>query len=69
MAGFVAKKLCPHLIYVEPHFKRYSEMSYKIMDILQRYDANMAPASLDVRLVSGRFEDDLEQTMLHRKPT
>jgi nucleotidyltransferase/DNA polymerase involved in DNA repair len=69
MAGFVAKKLCPHLIFVDGHFKRYSECSRQIMDILRRYDANMAPASLDVRTVTGRLVCRDLSTRLHRKPT
>ncbi|KIY74363.1 IMS-domain-containing protein [Cylindrobasidium torrendii FP15055 ss-10] len=47
MAGFIAKKLCPELIFVKNHFARYSEMSKKIMAVFQRYDADMCPMSCD----------------------
>ncbi|CCL99084.1 uncharacterized protein FIBRA_01098 [Fibroporia radiculosa] len=47
MAGFIAKKLCPHLILVGNHFDRYLEMSRRVMDIFRRYDPNMCAASCD----------------------
>lgn len=47
MAGFVAKKLCPELIFVKINFSRYSEMSKKVMDVFRQYDPNMAPAGCD----------------------
>lgn len=46
-AGFVAKKLCPELIFVKINFSRYSEMSKKVMDVFRRYDPTMAPAGCD----------------------
>lgn len=30
MAGFVAKKLCPHLIFVKPKFAEYASASEKV---------------------------------------
>lgn len=47
MAGFIAKKLCPKLKFVKPDFRKYSEASKRMMDVLRRWDPNMAPASLD----------------------
>jgi DNA polymerase kappa len=47
MAGFVAAKLCPHLIFVPNVFSRYAEMSKKVMDIFKRYDTTMAVAGCD----------------------
>ncbi|KAF9478811.1 DNA/RNA polymerase [Pholiota conissans] len=47
MAGFIAKKLCPHLIFVPNRHWRYSEMSDQIMDIFSRYDPDMCPAGCD----------------------
>ncbi|KAI0339802.1 DNA/RNA polymerase [Trametopsis cervina] len=47
MAGFIAKKLCPELIFVSSHFPRYSELSSQIMNIFRRYDPNMQPAGCD----------------------
>jgi DNA polymerase kappa len=45
--GFIAKKLCPHLIFVPNNFSRYSEMSDMVMNIFRRYDPNMCPAGTD----------------------
>uniref|UniRef100_A0A8H8CPL3 DNA polymerase kappa n=1 Tax=Psilocybe cubensis TaxID=181762 RepID=A0A8H8CPL3_PSICU len=47
MAGFIAKKLCPELIFIPNHFARYSEMSSKVMEIFHRYDPDMCPAGCD----------------------
>lgn len=40
MPGYIAKKLCPHLIFVKPDFTKYSQASKKVMDILARYGNN-----------------------------
>ena len=45
--GFIAKKLCPELIYVSHHFPRYMEMSNRVMEIFKRYDPTMQPAGCD----------------------
>jgi nucleotidyltransferase/DNA polymerase involved in DNA repair len=45
--GFIAKKLCPDLMFVPINGPRYSEMSGKVMDIFRRYDPNMCPAGTD----------------------
>jgi DNA polymerase kappa len=37
MPGYIAKKLCPHLIFVKPDFTKYSTASRKVMAILERY--------------------------------
>jgi len=42
-----AYKRCPHAIYVFPRGKRYSEMSKKIMKILQRFSPDVEPISID----------------------
>ncbi|KAH6913891.1 DNA polymerase kappa [Coprinopsis sp. MPI-PUGE-AT-0042] len=47
MAGFIAKALCPQLIYVKSHYDLYNEVSSKIMSIFRRYDPAMAPAGCD----------------------
>ncbi len=46
MAGFVAKKLCPHLKFISPDFELYTECSKKIFAILEQYGP-ISPASLD----------------------
>ncbi|KAF8919917.1 DNA/RNA polymerase [Mucidula mucida] len=47
MPGFIAKKLCPDLIFVANNFSRYSDMSKKVMTIFERYDPDMCAAGCD----------------------
>jgi DNA polymerase kappa len=47
MAGYIAKVLCPHLIFIKPDFTKYTAASRKVMEVLSRYDPNYAAASLD----------------------
>jgi DNA polymerase kappa len=46
MAGFVAKKLCPELVFVPLDFALYSSCSKEIFAILSKYGV-ISPASLD----------------------
>lgn len=43
----MAKRLCPDLIIVEPHFHRYKEVSNQIRDIFHDYTDLVEPLSLD----------------------
>ncbi|MBQ9357634.1 MAG: DNA polymerase IV [Prevotella sp.] len=43
----VAKRLCPELIIVEPHFQRYKEVSAQLHDIFHDYTDLIEPISLD----------------------
>ena len=43
----VAKRLCPHLIIVEPHFQRYKEVSAQLHEIFHDYTDLIEPISLD----------------------
>lgn len=43
----VAKRLCPQLIIVEPHYSKYKEVSQQIMAIFQDYTDQIEPLSLD----------------------
>ena len=47
MSGKLAIKLCPHLIFVKPDFKRYRELSTKIKTIFFDYTDLVEPLSLD----------------------
>ncbi len=47
MAGNLAAKLCPELIFVRPHFERYTEISKKIRKIFYDYTDLVEPLSLD----------------------
>ena len=47
MSGVIAKKLCPHIIFVKPRFNRYKEISIQIRDIFTDYTSLVEPISLD----------------------
>ncbi|PHQ56552.1 MAG: DNA polymerase IV [Lutibacter sp.] len=47
MSGALAKKNCPHLIFVKPRFERYKEISQKIRAIFFEYTDLVEPLSLD----------------------
>ena len=47
MAGNLAAKLCPELIFVKPHFERYTEISKKVRSIFFDYTDLVEPLSLD----------------------
>ncbi|MCL4168526.1 UNVERIFIED_CONTAM: hypothetical protein GTU68_053899 [Idotea baltica] len=47
MAGSLAIKLCPHLIFVKTNFERYTEISKKIRKIFYDYTDLVEPLSLD----------------------
>lgn len=47
MSGTVAKKLCPHLIFIKPHFERYRGVSSTIRNIFHEYTDLVEPLSLD----------------------
>lgn len=47
MPGFIAKKLCPKLVIVEPNYSEYHESSEKVKKVLAQYDPNFCPVGLD----------------------
>ncbi|XP_077417140.1 DNA polymerase kappa [Vanacampus margaritifer] len=47
MPGFIAKKLCPHLIIVPCNFDKYKSVSNEIREIFADYDPQFQPMSLD----------------------
>ncbi|UMB53111.1 DNA polymerase IV [Lutibacter sp. A64] len=47
MSGVIARKNCPHLIFVKPRFERYKEISKKIRNIFYDYTDLVEPLSLD----------------------
>lgn len=46
-SGFIAKKLCPSLIFVPINFARYIENSEKVMNVFRRYDPTLHAAGCD----------------------
>eukprot|EP00124_Ichthyophonus_hoferi_P003807 Ihof_evm4s357 gene=Ihof_evmTU4s357 len=47
MPGYIALKLCPHLIMVPQHFPKYKEVSRRVGEILAKYDPDYEATSLD----------------------
>lgn len=47
MSSAVAKRKCPHLIFVKPRFNRYREISQQIRAIFHDYTHLVEPLSLD----------------------
>ncbi|MCH7384992.1 DNA polymerase IV [Acinetobacter dispersus] len=42
-----AKKLCPHVVVIEPNFEKYRQVSAQIHQIFQQYTPLIEPLSLD----------------------
>jgi len=47
MPGFIARKLCPHLVLVPPNMVKYAAEARRVRKILAEYDENFLPVSLD----------------------
>ncbi|WP_420320739.1 DNA polymerase IV [Flagellimonas sp.] len=47
MAGYIARKNCPELIFVKPRFDRYNEVSKQVRSIFFEYTDLVEPLSLD----------------------
>eukprot|EP00257_Ricinus_communis_P020593 XP_015579857.1 DNA polymerase kappa isoform X2 [Ricinus communis] len=47
MPGFIARKLCPELIFVPTDFKKYTHYSDLTRKVFQKYDPHFMAASLD----------------------
>ncbi|MDH6344018.1 DNA polymerase-4 [Parabacteroides sp. PFB2-12] len=47
MPSVTAKRKCPDLIFVEPHFETYKEVSQQIMEVFLTYTDLVEPLSLD----------------------
>ena len=47
MTGREARRRCPHITFVTPHFERYKEVSRSIHAIFRDYTDKIEPISLD----------------------
>ncbi|KAF4507560.1 hypothetical protein G6O67_004048 [Ophiocordyceps sinensis] len=47
MAGFVAKKLCPDLVFIRPDFQKYTAKAQEVRQVLAEYDPRFESASID----------------------
>ena len=47
MPGFIAKILCPDLVFVKGSYEKYKEISLEFKEILAEYDADFESGGLD----------------------
>ena len=47
MPGFIARKLCPELVFVKPDFQKYTKASQATRAILKDFDPDFEAGSLD----------------------
>lgn len=47
MPGFIAKKLCPELIIIEPNMEKYAAVSQEIHGVFEEFDPSFCGISLD----------------------
>lgn len=47
MAGFVAKKLCPDLIFLSTNFEKYTAKASEVRQVIAEYDPRFESASID----------------------
>jgi DNA polymerase kappa len=68
MPGFIAKKLCPNLVFVKTNFSKYEIVSNQMKSIIREYDPNMSSYSLDevyfdlLGAARRRYEEDLRKS-------
>ncbi|HAV17114.1 MAG TPA: DNA polymerase IV, partial [Acinetobacter nosocomialis] len=54
-----ARKLCPHVVIIEPNFEKYRAISAQIHSIFQQYTTLIEPLSLDEAYLD--FTENLKQ--------
>jgi DNA polymerase-4 len=59
MSTMLAKRLCPHAIFVPPRMSAYVDVSKKVMAILGRFSPSVEPLSVDEAFVDATGTDDL----------
>ena len=47
MPGFIARKLCPNLVIVNPNFDKYHKANEEVQKVLSEYDPNFCSVGLD----------------------
>lgn len=47
MPTFMAKELCPHIVFIRPQFRKYQAASKVVFQIIQRYSNTIQKLSLD----------------------
>ena len=70
MASFVAKRLCPQLVLLEPNSQKYSAKAQEIRAILEQYDPLFESASIDeayLNITAFCAENQMEADEVVRK--
>ena len=47
MPGFIALKLCPHLKFIKPDFKKYEKVAALARQVFQQFDVAFCSRGLD----------------------
>ncbi len=67
MPGFMARQLCPEIVFVPTRFELYREASARVREIMHRYTDLVEPLSLDEAYLdvtdSGRYAWDIAKEM------
>lgn len=71
MPGFIARKLCPELVFVPCNFNKYREVSAVFKEIIEEYDKEFESMGLDETnldlteycLTKGLVTDDQKQEL------
>ena len=66
MPGFIGRKLCPHLVFVKPNYKKYREISDEFRKVLAEYDQKLEAVGLDeanLDLTDYLKENDLDHDL------
>ncbi len=56
-----AARLCPQAIFVQPHFRDYSEYSHRVMNLLREYSPLVEQVSIDEAYVEIPSDQDAAQ--------
>ncbi|CAZ80626.1 unnamed protein product [Tuber melanosporum] len=64
MAGYIAKQLCPQLVFLPLSFHKYTAKAEEIREILVKYDGRYEAASVDEAFlnITGYLEDHRDTT-------
>jgi DNA polymerase kappa len=47
MAGHIAAKICPKLVFIKPNFEKYMKKAEEIRGVIAKYDPRYEAASVD----------------------
>lgn len=69
MPGFIAKKLCPHLVFIGHEQEKYKEASGIVKNIMLEYDPNLTSHSLDEFFldITAYTDDEIRRRIQHNK--